>query len=1322
MSLMPAFKRTASRVLLVALLSGLSCAALAGREVRLGVYENDPKIFSDAKGQPSGIFGELIQEIARREDWTLVPVRCAWDDCLQALQEGRLDLMPDVAYSEARARLFDFHHVPALNSWSQLYRHEGSGIVSMMDLQGKRVAVLDGSVQQDYLKSLLEGFGLRTELVPVSSLREGFARVESRELDAVAANHHFGDRNARAYQLQETPIMFLPSRLFFATGRERNPELLAAIDKHLAQWQNDPSSLYFTLLKRWGLPPEPSRIPPYLWWSLFSVAGLLVLALGAAAWLRREVARQTGRLRASEDKLATILNSVDGYIFIKDRDGRYQYVNQKVAELFGHPVEAIIGRGDDAFFDAPTAQALRVIDRRVIEDGERVAGEEVNTTQDGGCRLYYAVKLPLRDDQGRIYALCGISTDITELKQAQAELERYRAHLQQLVDERTAELEATTAALREAGAEQQAIFDAATAGLLAVKNQLIHRCNRTLEEMFGYAAGELNGKSTRIFCTDDAACSEFSARLDATLLEQHRFIEERELVRRDGSRFWVRLSTQAIYPGDPAAGFFGMVQDITAEREAFAAMRRAKELAEQATHAKADFLANMSHEIRTPMNAVIGMTYLLQKTALTPQQLDHLHKIQSSSQHLLGVINDILDFSKIEADRLSLEQIEFELEPVLGNVINLQAERAAKKSLELVLELAPEVPTRLVGDPLRLGQVLINLVNNAVKFTERGTIRLCLRLQQRDEAGVRLRFEVSDTGIGLSPEQQARLFHSFEQADSSTTRKYGGTGLGLAISKRLVELMGGEIGVESVLGQGSSFWFTVRLGVVSGVSQQPALQPCLRDRRMLVVDDNEPAREVQAGMLRSMGFHVSAVESGPLALAELERSEQAGQPYDIVFLDWKMPDMDGLAVARAIARLPLRQQPMVLMVTAYDRDALLQAAADLRLSDVLVKPVTPSILLDAVMRLLGARQAQPASLAEGGGAAALDASVLRGARALLVEDNEVNQEVGQALLEELGLQVEIAPDGAVALERVQRQAYEVVLMDMQMPVMDGLSATRAIRQLAALDELPILAMTANAMAGDRERCLEAGMQDHIAKPIDPNDLKAKLIQWVRPRAAPAFEVVEAGEAAGATGASLPAAAPGSALRLLEGIAGLDAAQGLRQLQGRELLYLRLLRKFVSGQADLPARLAAALAAGDWAQAERLAHTLKGVAAQLGALPLRDLAERLELALRERQAPALIEPLRQAIEHSLPALVAAIAARLSSPVAAAPASGFDPRRWQQLRERLTGLLEQDDSESEALLEAEEALLRAGLGDRFEAVAQAIRGFDFPAALAAMRDPA
>ena len=1318
MSLRSEFKRAGSQLLLALLLSGLSWAAWAAHAVRVGVYENEPKIFSDANGQLSGIFGDLINEIARREGWTIVPVPCAWEDCLNALQEGGIDLMPDVAYNEARARLFDFHQVPALHSWSQLYRHEGVSIVSMTDLQGRRVAVLDGSVQQEYLSAMLDGFGLRTELVAVPSLHEGFARVESGELDAVAANHHFGDRNARAHQLQETPLMFQPSRLFFATGQGRNAELLAAIDQYLQPWQSDPSSIYFTVLKRWGLPPTPSQIPRYLWWSLFSVATLLALALGLAAWLRREVARQTRSLRASEDKLATILNSVDGYIFIKDTQLRYQYVNQKVAELFGRPAAAIVGCSDEEFFDAATVQTLHQIDRSVIDGGVRVAGEEVNATRDGrGSRLYYVVKQPLREPDGRVYALCGISTDITELKQAQAELERYREHLQQLVNERTAELETATAALREAGAEQLAIFDAATAGLMAVKDHLIHRCNRTLEHMFGYGLGEMLGRSIRIFYPDEAAFAELSARLTPMLLEQHRFIDECELVRQDGSRFWARLSVQAIYPDQPELGFFGMVQDITAEREALQAMRQAKELAEQAAHAKADFLANMSHEIRTPMNAVIGMTYLLQKTSMTPQQFDHLHKIQVSSQHLLGVINDILDFSKIEANRMSLEQVEFELEPVLDNVVNLLAERAEKKSLELVLELAPEVPTRLVGDPLRLGQVLINFGNNAVKFTERGTVSLCVLLQERSDAGVLLRFEVRDTGIGILPEQRDRLFQSFQQADSSITRKYGGSGLGLVISKRLAELMGGEVGVESVPGRGSTFWFTARLRLGSGVPARPALQLSLQDRRVLVVDDNEQAREVQAGMLRFMGFDVRSAESGPLALAELERSEQAGQPYDIVFLDWKMPDMDGLTVAREIARLPLCQQPRVLMVTAYDRDELVRAATEVPINDVLVKPVTPSTLLDAVMRLLGTWQALPHSSLQGA-AGGLDTSALRGASALLVEDNEINREVGQALLNELGLQVELAPDGAVALEKVQQRRYDVVLMDMQMPVRDGLTATREIRKLSALNDLPILAMTANAMAGDRERCLDAGMQDHIAKPVDPNDLAAKLLKWVRPgpRSALPAEADRSVELAASrspgSGSETPVALP------LDGIAGLDAAQGLRQLQGREALYRKLLRQFVSDQADMPARVAAAIAAGDWTQAERLAHTVKGVAAQIGAPSLRDLADRLEQALQQRLPPAEIEPLRQQLALSLPLLVSAIASRLS-PVAVAAPAAFDLQRWQRLRERLILLLEQDDTECEVLLESEEALLRAGLGPRFEAVAQAIRDFDFPVALAALR---
>ena len=1030
--------------------------------------------------------------------------------------------------------------------------------------------------------------------------------------------------------------------------------------------------------------------------------------------LSRDVTEQVRlerALREERERLNTILNSVEACIYIKDRDCRYVYANRRTCALFGKQLDEIVGGEDGEFFGERQARQIRADDRRVIEGGERVVTEEARSLPDGRRAYYLSIRMPLRDAAGKVYALCGISTDITELKRAQFELERYRQQLEQMVDERTAELETATAALREAGAEQQAIFDAATAGLLSVKDRVIHRCNRTLEEMFGYGPGEILGRSARIFYPDDASFAELNAELRPVLLGGGRYVGERELARKDGSRFWARLSGRGIYPGRPEAGFFGMIQDITSEREVIETLKRARDLAEEAARAKSDFLANMSHEIRTPMNAIIGMTHLVLRTPLMPQQFDQVQKIQSSSRHLLGIINDILDFSKIEADKMRLEQVEFDLEQVLDNVVGLFTDRVASKGLELVLELMPDVPTHLVGDPLRLGQVLINFANNAVKFTEQGTVKIRVLSQPASADAAVLRFEVSDSGIGMTAEQQERLFQSFQQADNSTTRKYGGTGLGLAISKRLAELMGGMVGVESAPERGSTFWFTARLGRGSGQPARRLESPELRQHRMLVVDDNEVARTVITEMLLTMGFVVVAVESGPLALAELERAEQGRQPYDAIFVDWKMPEMDGVALVREIARLPWRRRPLVLMVTAHDREALLQAVSGLEIDDVIDKPVTPSRLLDTVMHLLrpDARavliRAEPVEAASG-------AVALRGLRALLVEDNEVNQEVALALLHELGLVVDLAPDGVVAVDMVQRRAYDVVLMDMQMPVMDGLTATREIRKLPGLDGLPILAMTANALADDRQRCFEAGMQDHIAKPVDPRDLAAKLQHWVGRGGR--GEAPDASAPVGQDKAVQPAP-----ISLFD-IAGLDVTLGLRLSMGREALYRKLLGRFVADQADAAERIGVALAAGDQVLAQRVAHTLKGVSAQIGATEVRDQAQWIEQMLGAPVADQACAPLLTELAASLGTLTSAIAAHLRPDAEAAVASVPEAESWPSLRERLTGLLAQDDTACQALLDEHETGLRAGLGPHYEAVAQAIRDFDFAAALGLVRE--
>jgi diguanylate cyclase (GGDEF)-like protein/PAS domain S-box-containing protein len=395
-----------------------SAASAAGREVRVGVYENPPKLTAGAQGQPSGIFGDILQAVAAAEGWTLKAVPCTWEACLAGLDDGTIDLMPDVAFSESRAQTFDFHQVAALHSWSQLYRRKDVEIRSILDLERKRVAVLEGSVQQQNLQGLVNGFGIAAEFVPVRSFDEGFARVASGAADVVAANYHFGSAAAVHHRLLPTDIVFLPAKLFFATDKGRNADLLAAMDRHLQAWQSQPGSPYFQALGRWGVAPAKPLVPPVVWWSLAGAVGLLLLSLGIVALLRREVRRQTHELRASEEKLATILNSVDAYIYIKDTGLRYQYANRKLCELFGKPLEEVIGQRAEAFFEPATALRLAATDHAVIDSAERqVAEEVVSLSGKPGTRTFLSVKLPLYSPSREIVALCGIATDITDQRQ-----------------------------------------------------------------------------------------------------------------------------------------------------------------------------------------------------------------------------------------------------------------------------------------------------------------------------------------------------------------------------------------------------------------------------------------------------------------------------------------------------------------------------------------------------------------------------------------------------------------------------------------------------------------------------------------------------------------------------------------------------------------------------------------------------------------------------------------------------------------------------------------------------------------------------------------
>ncbi|HVZ44529.1 MAG TPA: response regulator [Ramlibacter sp.] len=752
--------------------------------------------------------------------------------------------------------------------------------------------------------------------------------------------------------------------------------------------------------------------------------------------------------------------------------------------------------------------------------------------------------------------------------------------------------------------------------------------NRAACELLRYAPSELIGLGVADF--DARHTPEALAKMDEQLAGSAGKPIEFESQYRDkaGSLLFVDVTASLAHESDRAV-YIVSFKDITRQKRAEGELRAAKEIAEEATRMKSNFLANMSHEIRTPMNAIIGLSHLVLRTELAPRQRDYVQKVQSSGQHLLGIINDILDFSKVEAGKLDLEEAEFELEKLLDNTSGLVGEKCHAKGLELVIDVAPDVPRVLAGDSLRLGQVLLNYANNAVKFTDRGEVVISVRATERTERDALVLFRVQDTGIGLTPEQRSRLFQSFSQADTSTTRKFGGTGLGLAICKKLAELMGGEVGVESEPGRGSTFWFSARLRIGRTRERGLVAGQQLRGRRALVVDDNDHARAVVMDALRGMSLEAAGACDGAAAVEAVRRAALEGRPYDVVYLDWRMPGMDGLEAARRIRGLPAPPM-LVLMATAYGREESAKEATHAGIEDVLVKPVSASQLLDTTMNVLAGRRG---AAGPGSQPPASDPRLqaIRGKRVLLVEDNEINRQVALELLQETGVAVDTADNGETALAKLAQGAYELVFMDMQMPVMDGLAATREMRRDPRLAHLPVVAMTANAMEADRRRCAEAGMNDYVVKPIDPNDLQAALLRWLGPRAP-----------------TQPDERPRAVDGVPQGIDGLDVVLGLSRMAGKRTLYAAMLRRYAAGQARVGQQVREALAAGDRLAAQRLAHTLKGVSGSVGATLVQQRAQALEDALQEDDVADDVPSRIAELELPLTALVAQLNEQLGDP--------------------------------------------------------------------------
>ena len=887
-----------------------------------------------------------------------------------------------------------------------------------------------------------------------------------------------------------------------------------------------------------------------------------------------------------------VIDTVPSALFYKDTNGQFLGVNKTYEKYFGIQRDSIIGKTVLDLQYLPEADRMdhHTEDSSLSTSSGFVSREKNFKFDDGKIHttLYVVSSFTLRN--GEVGGLIGIIHDITDRKHAEQETEKNKQFLHSIINNSNA--------------------------IIISKdiNGKYLLCNTQFLKLFPLNTKEVIGKTDyEIFPTKFA--ESFSAD-DRKIISEKDIIQKQEIFTLQGEKKTYFVTKFPIFDHkDEVSAICVMFTDITEIKLIQEELIAAKETAEAAAFSKSAFLANTSHEIRTPMNAIIGLTHLALKTNLDKKQLDYLTKINKSALNLLGIINDLLDFSKIEAGKLDIEKVPFNLESMLDNIFNVISLQSQQKGLKLVFNIAPDVPLDLIGDPLRLSQVMTNLISNAVKFTEHGEITVKVKLVKLLKNDLILKFSVKDTGIGIDENQANKLFQSFAQADTSTTRKFGGTGLGLSISKRLVEMMGGSIALESKLGEGSRFYFTVALKLDRNVEDKVNVSKIsISGLRVLVCDDNQISLDIISSALASFKCRVTCCSSGEETLLELENAQKY-DPYELVISDWKMPEMDGVELCRRIKlNKNISTLPLIIMITAYDKHELMEQTRPLSLNGYLAKPFSYSILYETVLIAIGKDKVYSHKREKSVESEVAKSKKYCGIQILVAEDNDINQQIAIELLETAGFKVDIAVDGKDAIGKVKNSGspskYKIILMDVQMPVMDGFESTIEIKKMKEYADIPIIAMTADAMVGVKEHCLEVGMVDFITKPINSDEMFTVIAKWTQVDSSNIIDDVQH------DATKIPDE--------LISMTSIDADEGLKRVNGNTKVYYKLLSGYAESNKDVIEVIKRKIKEKNWDDALRIAHTLKGVSGSIGVKDVFELSEKIEFKLKNKNIQGIEE--------------------------------------------------------------------------------------------------